>query len=104
MLRQFHGFDQSIRGATGYTQNRSYIFETLVVQAVDLDNGLTKDLGETRPFFDLHFMNKNHSLVTGVGMVEGIGQLVRDVRVQGPTEGDVDHLASAADAEEGFAI
>ena len=104
MFRQFYGFNQSIRGSTGYAQNRSYIFETLVVQAVDADNRLTKDLCDAGTLFELHLMDEHRPTVAGVIMVERSRKLIRDVCVESSAEGNVDHLASTADAEEGFAI
>ena len=104
MVRQFDCFDKSIWGMTCYTKRRSNILKSLVVQAVDLENGFSHHLRDMCPFFHLDIMNKHRPPVAGVGMIERVGKLVVDVRVQGSAEGNVHHLAAAADAEEGFAV
>ena len=62
------------------------------------------DLRDARPFLDFYLMHKNGPHVTRVGMIQCARQLIGDVRVQSPAEGDVDHLRTTADAKEGFAI
>ena len=81
MVREFNGFDQSIRGMTRNPERGCNVFESLMVQAVDLDDGLTKDLGDACPFFEFHFMDKHCPHVAGVGMIERTRKLVGDVRV-----------------------
>ena len=76
MIGQFHSFDESIRRVTCHSQRRSDVFESLVVQAVDLDDRLAIDFRDTRPFFDLHFMDEDGPFVAGVIMVKDVGKLI----------------------------
>src|SRR5215207_6588233 len=89
---------------TGNLKRGRNIFESLMMKAVDLDNWLAIDLGNTCSFFDLHFMHKYCPLVAGVIVVERVGELIGDMRLQCPAKGDVDDLASTANAEERFTI
>ena len=76
MIRQLHGFHQTIGGETGDAKRGSDVFQSLVVQAVDPDDRLPIDLSNMRPFLELHFMNEDRTLVSRIIMIEGILKLV----------------------------
>ncbi len=104
MIGQFNRFHESIWGVTCHAKRRRNVFESLMVQAVDSDDGITKYISDVCPLFDLHLMHQHRPHVARIGMVQRAGQLIRDVRVQRPTEGNVHHLTAATNPEERFAV
>jgi|CXWJ01.1.fsa_nt_gi hypothetical protein len=104
MVGQFYCLHQPIRRVTCNSKRGRDVFESLVVVAVDSHDRLAKHIGEARPFFDLYLMNQRMPHIAGIRMIERVWELVWQVRVQRPAEGDVHHLASAADAEEWLVI
>src|SRR5688500_10423780 len=104
MIGQFNRFSQSIRRVTCDAQRGRNVFESLVVQAVDFDDGFAINLSNACTFFDLDFVHKHGPLVAGIGMVERVGKLVREVSVESPAQAYVEDLASAANPQEGFPV
>ena len=81
MIGQLDRFHQSIRRITGYAQRGGDVLESLVVEAVDFDNWLAKYLSHMSAFFDFDFVNKDCPHVAGVGMIQRVGKLIRNVSV-----------------------
>ena len=75
-----------------------------MVVAVDFDDWFAQYIGDMCAFLDLHFMHEHGPHVARIGMIEGIGELIREVSVERPTQPNIDELASAADAKERFAV
>ena len=57
MVRKFNRFDESIRRETGNAERWRDIFESLVVQAVDFEDGFAKNFSNMCPFFDFDLMH-----------------------------------------------
>ena len=104
MIRKFDRLDESIGGMTGNSQGRCDFFESLMMMAVDLDDWLSQHICNMRTFFDLHFMRKHRPHVTRVGMIKRVGELVREVGVESPTQAHIDKLTSTANTKEGLTI
>ena len=102
MVGQFNGFDESIWRVTCDVERGRDIFESLMMEAIDSEDGFAKDLSDTRPHFDFHFVSKLQIIFRG--MLKGAGQLIENVSVKRPAEGNIHHLTSAANAEERFVV
>lgn len=75
-----------------------------MVMAVDAHDGVAKHIGKASPLLDLHLMDQLMPHIAGIRMIERVGELIWQVRVQRPAERHIHHLAPAADAEERFAV
>jgi hypothetical protein len=74
------------------------------MKAVDFQLGDSQDFGKPGSFADPRLMRQELALRAGIIIVfDGIGKLVGDVGKERPAQGHVDHLESAADAQERLA-
>jgi hypothetical protein len=71
MVWQFNGLNESIGRVTGNAKCGRYVFQSLMVKAVDFDNWLTINFGNARPFFNLYLVDQDRSRVAGVIVVQG---------------------------------
>src|SRR5215211_4807106 len=74
------------------------------MEAVDFNDRLAKDISNMRPLFDFDFMDKDGPHVAGIGMVERVGKLVRNVGIERPAKRHIHYLTASTDTEERFAI
>jgi hypothetical protein len=104
MIGQFNRFDESIGCMAGCAEGRRNVLESLVVEAVDVDDRFAKDLRSLSPLVNLDFMHQDPPHIAGVGMIERVGKLVRDMSVEGTPKSHVHHLAAATNAKERLAV
>jgi len=106
MFGHFHGFDNPIRSKGHRFETGSYILDTLMVEAVDIQARLTQYFAETAACFDAHGVRQRlprQDTIAGMIMHERIRNLIRDVGVQAAAQGHIDNLQAPANPQEGFA-
>ncbi len=102
----FDPLHQPVRGKGHRLQRGTDFLNPLVVQAVNPQFRLSQNLPETAGGFDPHRMGQGgpgrETVGPGVIVDQGVRELIRDMGIERPAQGDVNHLQAATNPEKGF--
>src|SRR4029450_8197851 len=102
VIDQLHALDDRVRSPRHVLQAAAQTVDGLVVEAVHVDLQRAEDAGESRAILHLPLMHRRApgpALEDGLGVIERRARLARNVLMEAPAEGDVEHLQAGADWE-----
>ncbi len=99
VARAFDAFDQAVLCRRIHDQSLTESFHGLVVGRVDLQGSPLDDLFKLGACMNLNSMTAGR-FFRALFMFAGVGQLRRDILIEGAGQRDVDRLRATADAEQ----